>query len=707
MIEEARASGARVIGITAPAGYGKSTVLAEWAALEDRAVAWATVDRFDDDAAALLWLLASACSTISPSAARIVPEMRGVGASVLGRSAPLLAATLRRTATPFVLFVDDLHLADSLACRDALEIVLAGVPEGSQVVLASRHQQPHLARLRAIGAAHEIGVEDLRLGIDGARTIFDQAGVDVESDGLTAVVDRCEGWPTGIFLCALLSRAGGETLPLTGGVAFITDYLYRECVGQLSHEAQRFLRRTSVLEQLSGDVCDAVLEAGDSTARLRELESLNLFLIPLDRRRGWYRYHALFREFLLAELLAADPTEATDLNLRAATWFEANGFPAQAVEHLLAAGERDRSARLVAHLAMPTYHSGQVAVLDRWIAELGEPAVEGYPPLAILAAWKAALTGEAAEAERWVSALDRSELPSVSAEQRRAFDSVRRLLRAAMCADGPERALEDAGFALEHEPAWSPWRGPALYTYGSLCLLVGDAGSARRALTGAAATAMTTGNTAAAVFSQAELALLDVEDGAWRAAEEHVRVALGTVDANHMEGYGTTALALAVASRVSIQSGDVTKAERYLARAMRARVQCTYVLPFVSLKVRLQLAKAFVELGDPSSAIHLMREIRELIHRRPRLGLLREEAAVLQRRIERMSGWGGAIPLTPAELRLLPYLQTHLTIREIGTRLSISRNTVSSQLGSIYRKLDVTSRSDAVERAIAVGLLGE
>ena len=707
LIENARASGARVVGVTAPAGYGKSTMLAEWAEIEDRPVAWASIDRLDDEPATLLSLLASACSTISTHAAAVMLEMRGVGASTLGRSAPLLAAALRNTPDPFVLLVDDLHLANSLSCQDALEIVLTGVPEGSQIVLASRHEQPHLARLRANGDAVEIGAAELRIGVEGARTIFERVRIDADDDRLADVVERCEGWPTGVFLCALVERSGGEALAVTGDDRFIADYLYRECVGQLSDELQRFLRWTAVLEQLSGAVCDAVLETTNSAAVLRELESLNLFLIPLDRRRGWYRYHALFREFLLAELQVVEASEVDGLHLRAATWFESNGLPAQAIEHLLAGGDRDRSARLVARLSLPMYQSGQVAVVERWISALGDAAVETYPPLVVMAAWKSVLLGATADAERWMQTLERIDWTDASAEERRTLDSSRAMLRAAICADGPERALADAAFAVANEPSWGPWRALALQLYGSICLLVGDVDTARGAFAETSALAPTSGNTGALLLAEAESAILAVEAGHWRTAEEHVHVALDAIDANHMEGYSTSALALAVAARIAVHVGDDARAERYLARGMRARVQCTFVLPFVSLKVRLQLAMANIELGDHVTARHLVREMQELTRRRPDLGLLVEEIEVLQLRIDRMSGWSGAVPLTPAELRLLPYLQTHLTIGEIGARLFISRNTVSSEVGSIYRKLNATTRSAAVDRAIAVGLLGD
>ena len=174
-----------------------------------------------------------------------------------------------------------------------------------------------------------------------------------------------------------------------------------------------------------------------------------------------------------------------------------------------------------------------------------------------------------------------------------------------------------------------------------------------------------------------------------------------------MEGYSTTALALAVSARVAAHRGERTLAERFLARGMRARVPCTYVLPFLALRVRLQLGYACLALGDRTTAMHLVTEAEDLLRRRPRVGLLAHEVTAFRQRLETVGASGGAPPLTPAELRLLPYLQTHLTIAEIGRRLFVSRNTVSTQVGAIYRKLGATTRGAAVERAVALGLLGD
>ena len=171
---------------------------------------------------------------------------------------------------------------------------------------------------------------------------------------------RTEGWPVGLYLAAVIaSDSRGEVLTITGDDRYVADYLYRESLMQLPESVQRFLRRTAVLDQLSAPLCDAILEESGAQARLRDLEATSLFLVPLDRRRGWYRYHALFREFLLAELRRVEPDVMAKLHLRAADWYESNGSPALALEHLLNTTERDRCVQLMTQLILPTYQSGQ------------------------------------------------------------------------------------------------------------------------------------------------------------------------------------------------------------------------------------------------------------------------------------------------------------------------------------------------------------
>lgn len=706
LIDSARVSGRRVVAVTAPAGYGKSTLLAEWAAAEDRPVSWASVDRFDDHPTALLTLLAAATVAVSASGTRIVSEMRGVGASALGRSAPLLARAWATADGPFVLFIDDQHLAASADCRDALEVVLAGIPDGAQVVIASRHHQDFLARLRAEGAVLDITREDLRLDTEGARTVFAAAHAEAPDEAVAAAVKQCEGWPAGIFLCAL-AAADGADIEMVGNDRLIADYLYRECLEGLSPDTREFLRRTAILEQFSGPLCDAVRGADNSRDMLQLLDSLNLFLVPLDRRREWFRFHALFGEFLQEELRRIEPAVEPQLHLRAADWFASHDAPRRAVEHLLAAGDRERSPTLIAQLAMPMHQAGEVAVVSRWLTDLGEESILAFPPLAAMAAWLAVLQGESPASERWAAALDRIDTTHAEQDSRIAFEASRALLRASMCVDGPELMLKAAEQAVADLPEWNVWRTAALHLTAVALLLLGNPRSARRVLKQASESAVLLGNTNTHLLSEAELAILAADRGNWTSAGDHVDAALRTIDANQMDGYAAAALAFGVAARVAARNADAQAVARLLARGMRARVRCTHVIPWLAMRARLQLALCYQALGDEAAATLLLGEIDALLRRRPRVGTLIAQIDAFRRTLAKAANRGAKFPLTPAELRLLPYLQTHLTVAEVSERLFVSRHTVSSQMASIYRKLGATTRSGAVEKALESGLLGE
>ena len=708
LIRTARSSDCRVVGVTAPAGYGKSTFLGEWARAEDRRVAWVSLDRLDDDPAALVALLAHAYARVDPAGADLVAGMSGPGMSVLGRAAPRLAAAFHASPTPFVFMLDDLHELASPACHDVLGIVISKVPKGSQFVAASRSEQPHLPRWRASGDAVELTAVDLALDAAGAQQIFAAADVGLTSDQAAAVTERTEGWPAGLYLAALIAReSNGQVITVTGDDRYLADYLYRESMIQLPENLHRFLRCTAVLDQLCGPLCDAVLESSGAADQLRRLEASNSFLVPLDRRREWYRYHGLFREFLLGELRRIEPDVVAKLHLRAADWYQANGSPVLALEHLLNTSERDRAAQLVAELAVPTYDAGQVSTVQRWLGALGDRDIEGYPPLAVLAGWASALTGDSIAAERWAAVAGAASFGSAPGDGSTSFESARAMLRAMMCASGPESMLADATFAVVHEPVWSRWRRTALMELGEAHLLIGDREAARAAFVESCGRSQVIDDTSSAV-SEAELALLAMGAGDWQEAADRVTRALAIVEHRRLHDYLQGLLTFAGAARLALHRGDLDDARVQLGRAMRGRTSATHAVPFVAVRLRLQLAMAYLDLSEPKTARHLLNEIDDILIHRPALGCLIDEVdAVRVRATHANVGGAGASPLSPAELRLLPYLQTHLTIAQIGARLFLSRNTVNSEFQSIYRKLGVSSRHDAVQQATVVGLLGD
>jgi LuxR family transcriptional regulator, maltose regulon positive regulatory protein len=707
LIKAARLSDCRLVAITAPAGYGKSTFLAEWAATEDRCVVWVSLDHFDDDPAMLLVSLASAWCRAGLSSADLVADLESPCVSALSRAVSQLAAGFRASPVPFILMLDDLHQLRSPACHDVMGVLISAIPQGSQLATASRCEQPHLPRLRASGEAMEFGAADLALDAAGAQQIFAKAQVSLSPELAAAVTERTEGWPTGLSLAAMIAKQSHGPAPaVTGDDPYVADYLYREALGQQPEDVQRFLLRTAVLGQLCGPLCDAVLGSSRGAGQLRRLEAASLFLIPLDRQRQRYRYHALFREFLLGELGRTEPGIIVTLHQRAADWYQANRSPALALEHLLHTTDWDRSVRLAAELALPTYMAGQLSTVQRWLCAIGDANIERYPPLAVMRCHEAMLTGDTVGAQQWAAFVDAVSFDDAPADGSASFESARAMLRARMCTSGPGPMLADAAFAVAQEPAWSPWRDTALWLLAEASLLAGHLDQARATFSEASTAAAARGSTDTIVLCESQLALQAIDRGEWPEAAGRLELALTTIDENRVHDYALCLLAFAGAARLSVHRGDLNEAHRQLARAMRARPSATYVLPYVAVRLRLQLAKAYLAIADVATARQLLREIDDILVHRPALGTLVDEVKEFRRvLVSSVSRAAGGLPLTRAELRLLPYLQTHLTADRIAERLFVSNWTVKTEIKSIYRKLGVSSRHDAVQKATTIGLL--
>jgi LuxR family maltose regulon positive regulatory protein len=281
------------------------------------------------------------------------------------------------------------------------------------------------------------------------------------------------------------------------------------------------------------------------------------------------------------------------------------------------------------------------------------------------------------------------------------------MLRAMLCRNGPDRMLADAEIALAQEPTWSVWRDQALYLAGEARLILNDLEGAEACFAEASVNASALGNADVLILADSHLATICMARGEWARAAELVEMAQSAIQQHHVEDYSTSVLTYAAAGRLALNRGDLKAANSELTRAMRVRPVCTYVIPTLSVRVRLHLATTYWSIGHASTARYLVREIEDILLHRPALGELLNQFATLKSLVSSTaSGAQGGPPLSPAELRLLPYLQTYLTIPEIGARLFVTRNTVSTEVGSIYRKLGVSSRGEAVRRATQLGLIG-
>ena len=371
LIDQLRNSGSfPVVSVVAPAGYGKTTLLSQWAERNGQAFAWVSLDERDNDPKVLLTYVAEALNAVEPIDQRVFDALASPGSSVPGSVVPRLCSALASMTSPVALVLDDVNVLHDRECRAAMPVLADHVPAGSQLVLAGRDAPPlPIARLRAEGKVMEIGPGDLALTVAEASSLLREAGVTLGQDDMAELHRRIEGWPAGLYLAALSLRDGGSVrnpvASFTGEHHLVSEYLQSEFLAGLSSPQRVFLTRTAVLERLCGPLCEAVLDQPCGSATLAALARSNLLLVPLDRQGEWYRYHQLFRDMLLAELHRLEPELIPVLQRRAAGWCARNGLPEEALEYSMAADDLDAVAGLAARLIVRTRRQGRVATVQR------------------------------------------------------------------------------------------------------------------------------------------------------------------------------------------------------------------------------------------------------------------------------------------------------------------------------------------------------
>ena len=400
LLDRLRKSGSfPVISVVAPAGYGKTTLLSQWAESNGHAFTWVSLDERDNDPKVLLTYIAEALDAVEPIGERVFDALASPGSSVPGSVVPRLGSALASMTLPVALVLDDVHVLHNPECRAAMPVLAGHVPDGSQLVLAGRDAPPlPIARLRAEGRVMEIGPGDLALTLVEASSLLREAGITLGQDDMAELHRRTEGWPAGLYLAALSLREGGSVrnsvASFTGDHQLVSRYMQSEFLARLSSRQRVFLTRTAVLERMCGPLCDAVLDQPGAAATLADLARSNLLLVPLDRQGGWYRDHQLFRDMLLAELRRQEPELIPVLRRRAAGWCLRNDLPEEAMEYSIAADDVDAVAGLAARLMVRTRRQGRVATVQRWLRWLDERgAIEQHLMLAALAGVVSALAG--------------------------------------------------------------------------------------------------------------------------------------------------------------------------------------------------------------------------------------------------------------------------------------------------------------------------
>jgi LuxR family maltose regulon positive regulatory protein len=653
-----------IVTIVAPAGFGKTTLLAQWAERDRRPVLWIDLEPEDDD-----------------------PE--------------ILESRLAEVADePRVLtLVDDVHVLRSPAALAALERLLGQTVHGTSVALAARRPPAlPLARLRAEGRLLEIGVDELTLKDREAETLLRRAGVLLPRQEAAALAERLEGWPAALFLAALSLRSGAQASTVGGDDRFLADYLDTEHLACLSSAQRKFATQTSVLAELSSEECDSLLARSDSAQMLETLERAGV-AVPLDHRRRRYRYPRIVRDLLSRELERSEPEQARALHRAAAGQALEIGAVEEALEHAAAAGDVGRVADLAERLATSACGRGRLDALERWLDLVPEDDVENHPDLCIAASWLHGLRGRAGNAQHWAD----TALRGLSGGDPRLC-----LLQGLRCRDGADQMLDDANAAYEALPPGHPWRPAAVLGRAAALLLAGDTARAESELVLAVELATAAGATELTTLGLCLRSLVAVEENQRADAEAFADDAASMATVEPAPSL-VSLLLEAVQARNAARRGDIAEATAALERADELLLFATPAVPWLAAYALLELARVRVALADADGARALLRRVADIFRVRPRLGVLVERNAELDRRTHALAEPQGrwASSLTPAEQRLLPLLATHLSFREIGERLYVSRNTVKTQAIAVYRKFGVTSRSAAIERAVALGLIDE
>ncbi len=699
-----------VVVVHAPSGYGKTSTVAAWARRDRRPVAWIELDGGDNDPATFLAVLTQALESATDFDPSDLSVLQGSYEQYSTTIAPMLGRLVRRCQRPFVLVLDDAHLVVEQPTLDLVDALVHNVPSGSTIVLIGRVEpRLRLARLRVDGKVEELTSADLALDAPAAGELLMGMGVKVEDAEIDQLVSATEGWAVGLRLAGramLQDGADSDTLVRRSldHDHVVAEYVHEEWLRGLDADEQDFLVQASWLDVLSARLCDEVLERSDSGELLDRLHTDRLLVIPLGRRGDDYRMHRLLRKVLLSESERTPGHRRRAVEERASTWFEAAGDIDRAVQYALRSGDRARAERLARQYGPGHMTTGRFGTVRRWLDLFPQSDVLASAPLCTLAAGAAIGLGEADTALAWLDFAQHA-AGSAGADGDQARAQIRALRSVTVTKVDADELTEAARAYDELVPGI--WHATACWGYGWLSFALGDDESASRLLAEGAAEAHVAGAVTIEAQCRASSALVSWETGDRDQATASARVARSIVRDNGLEDLPTLTLVTAMSALVEASDGSPAEASADIALTRRNLVYLSAVATWSNVQCRIALAWASLILSDRVGARTLAGEAEQLVAQMPTAHRSGEQLAELRKRLNRSESSlpYGPSSLTTAELRVLHFLPTNLTLTEIAERLYVSRNTTKTHAAAVYRKLGVSSRGEAVELARAVGLL--
>jgi LuxR family transcriptional regulator, maltose regulon positive regulatory protein len=713
--------------IRAPAGWGKTTLLADWyaSALKTRSFAWLALDRGDNDSVRFWTYLIEAVRSQQPAiGTESLPMLRVPRVDIVAEVLPALCAELMAESSELVLVLDDYHLVTNPEVDEGLAYLVDHLPRTLELVLASRTEPPlPLARMRAGGDLVEIDAEKLSFSEDEADLLLNELnGLGLDHQAVLRLRDRTEGWAAGLYLAALTLRGRPDPAAFiqdfAGDDRHVVDYLSTEVLVGQPEETRTFLLQTSILDRFCASLCDAVTQRHDSRRILRGLEASNFFLVPLDTKREWYRYHHLFGELLRHELRLAESQNVPAQNVasqnvaalhrRACAWHREFGSVSDAIHHATAAGEvADASEMILSHWLEARDHARLETILA-WLGGLPLEAVTGDARLCLVKATTLQEVGRIDEANHWLEAALVGNTFFASDPSTASGLAACRAINQYFRGDAAG-IRETAGPALDDGSSGSDyWRSALLTTLGTALFVGGRGDEAALVLERAIHAGEQSGHALALIHALGWCAIVYVERGdSDRAYSVMRRINSLFSRQPGLRAYYGAAMAHIAQGALRAQHHELSEAEEELVRGIElarrgdAKFELVYGL---TAYARLKAAQ-----GDRRRGEELLQKARAALQACVDPGVLTQLVADAERqvriKIRPTSPRAYADELSDRELAVLRLLHTDLTQREIAEHLYLSFNTVKTHTKSIFRKLDVSTRNDAVARARDLGLL--
>jgi len=707
---------AKLALIRAHAGWGKSTLLSQWRVAEqgERLFAWLTLDSSDSDPIRFWTYAVEAIRTVAPEfGGASLALLRAPGVDLLGEMLPVLVDELGEIQTPLVLALDDYHQLEGDAVHATMRRLLDYLPERVCIAIGTRTEPPlQVARLRARGQLVEIDADELRFSLEETRSFLGELlGLDLGDEDIARLHERTEGWPAAIYLAALSLRNRPDrhdfVVRFAGDDRHIVDYLGEEVLAGLDPAIRELLLRTSILERVNGPLCDAVAETSGSSRRLDALARSNLFVVPLDDRRDWYRYHHLFRSCLNAELRLESADLIPELHRRAAAWYVDSGRVSDAIDHAIAGQDFTSASELLAAHWNDIISSGGLRAVEMWLMSLPERLVLQDARLCLARAWTSFAKGALDEVLPCLEHAEAAPPREGLLDGATSVASGAATLRASywLRMGDFEKTVTYAREALVVEHG--PWRAISANCLGMASYWLDQNAQARQYLE----ETIDVGRDLlplVALVALGMLALMDCESEDWNAVAKRLHHGRQMIESGGLGEYWMTAGVELASGLAAERDGDLARAETLMARSL---VLCRRSkTPVETANALVHLARVHQTQGLDTVVEAEVDEAAMLVRSCPAPGpriqrLLTRIRGSAPRSARTSRRVAGVEELSSRELRVMRLLASELTQREIGTELYLSLNTIKSHTRSIFRKLGVSGREQAVARARELELI--